>query len=125
MLFFFDFEMVCIDLFCVVKMLNINFFVYDLFILELYFCDLCNIVCKVENYLISIGIVDIVYFGVEVEFYIFDLVSFDLCVNGFFYEVDVILGWWNIGVVIEVDGSFNWGYKVCYKGGYFLVVFND
>ncbi|ETW25899.1 hypothetical protein MGAST_30330, partial [Mycobacterium gastri 'Wayne'] len=108
-----------IDPFREAKTLNLNFFVHDPFTLEPYSRDPRNIARKAESYLASTGIADTAYFGAEAEFYIFDSVSFDSRVNGAFYEVDAISGWWNTGNATEADGSPNRGYKVRPKGGYF------
>ena len=110
-----------IDPFRAAKTLNLNFFVHDPFTLEPYSRDPRNVARKAENYLISTGIADTAYFGAEAEFYIFDSVSFDSNINGTFYEVDAISGWWNTGEPTENDGSPNRGYKVRPKGGYFPV----
>ena len=114
-----------IDAFREAKTLNLNFFVHDPFTLEPYSRDPRNIARKAESYLASTGIADTASFGAEAEFYIFDSVSFDSRVNGAFYEVDAISGWWNTGNATETDGSPNRGYKVRPKGGYFPVAPND
>ncbi|MEB3069126.1 type I glutamate--ammonia ligase [[Mycobacterium] vasticus] len=110
-----------IDPFRSAKTLNVNFFVHDPFTREPYSRDPRNIARKAENYLSSTGIADTAYFGAEAEFYIFDSVAFDSQMNGSFYEVDSVSGWWNTGRATEADGSPNRGYKVRPKGGYFPV----
>ncbi len=94
-----------IDPFRAAKTLNINFFVHDPFTREAYSRDPRNVARKAENYLNSTGIADTAFFGAEAEFYIFDSVSFDSRINGAFYEVDSISGWWNTGEPYEADGS--------------------
>lgn len=114
-----------IDPFRAAKTLNMNFFVHDPFTREPYSRDPRNIARKAENYLASSGIADTAYFGAEAEFYIFDSVSFDSQINGSFYEVDSVSGWWNTGAPANADGSPNRGYKVRPKGGYFPVAPTD
>ncbi|HEU4361471.1 MAG TPA: type I glutamate--ammonia ligase, partial [Mycobacterium sp.] len=114
-----------IDPFRAAKTLNLNFFVHDPFTREPYSRDPRNVARKAENYLTSTGIADTAYFGAEAEFYIFDSVAFDSQINGSFYEVDSVSGWWNTGRSNEIDGSPNRGYKVRPKGGYFPVAPHD
>ncbi|MCV7384182.1 type I glutamate--ammonia ligase [Mycolicibacter longobardus] len=114
-----------IDPFRAAKTLNLNFFVHDPFTREPYSRDPRNVARKAENYLASTGIADTAYFGAEAEFYIFDSVSFDSQINGSFYEVDSVSGWWNTGQPTEIGGGPNRGYKVRPKGGYFPVAPND
>ena len=57
----------------------------------------------------------------ELEFYVFNKVSYGSEINSSFYEVDSESGWWNTGEPFEADGSPNLGYKVRQKGGYFPV----
>jgi len=116
-----DPETARIDPFRAAKTLNLNFFVHDPFTREAYSRDPRNVARKAENYLASTGIADTAFFGAEAEFYIFDSVSFDSQMNGTFYEIDSVAGWWNTGEPVESDGSANRGYKVRPKGGYFPV----
>ncbi|HEU0190940.1 MAG TPA: type I glutamate--ammonia ligase [Mycobacterium sp.] len=114
-----------IDPFRAAKTLNLNFFVHDPLTREPYSRDPRNVARKAESYLASTGIADTAYFGAEAEFYIFDSVAFDSQMNGSFYEVDSVSGWWNTGAPTETDGSPNRGYKTRPKGGYFPVAPGD
>ena len=101
--------------------MNVIFFVHDPFTRESCSRDPRNIARKAEEYLASTGIADTTYFGPEAEFYIFYSIRYDSKVNGAFYEIDSISGWWNTGVEKNSDGTPNRGYKVRAKGGYFPV----
>ena len=72
---------------------------------------------KAEQYLKSTGVADLSYWGPELEFYIFDHVSFDQTYNEGFYHVDSVEGAWNTGD----NSQQNLGYKPRYKEGYFPV----
>jgi len=84
---------------------------------EQYSRDPRYIARKAEKYLLSTGIGDTCYFGIEPEFFIFDDVRFDQKMNGCFYSVDSIEGAWNSGR----DEGPNLGYKPRPKEGYFPV----
>jgi glutamine synthetase len=71
---------------------------------------------KAEMYLNSTGIADTVYFGPELEFFIFDNVRFDQRENLGFYFIDAEEGRWNSGRKED-----NLGYRPRYKEGYFPV----
>ncbi|HEX9740573.1 MAG TPA: type I glutamate--ammonia ligase [Ignavibacteriaceae bacterium] len=76
-----------------------------------------SIAQKAVAHLISTGIADMVYFGPEAEFFVFDDVRFDSSPNGSFYFVDSVEGRWNSGR----DEGPNLAYKPRYKEGYFPV----
>jgi glutamine synthetase len=76
-----------------------------------------NIARKAEKHLVSSGLGDTAYFGVEAEFFIFDDVRYDQKGHTAFYSVDSIEGQWNTGR----DEAPNLGYKPRYKEGYFPV----
>mgnify|MGYP005846553917 CR=1 FL=1 len=69
---------------------------------------------KAETYLRSTGIADTAYFGPELEFFIFDSISFDEGANFSFYKIDSEEGRWN-------TGKEGLGYHPRYKEGYFPV----
>jgi len=73
---------------------------------------------KAEAYLASTGIADTAYFGPELEFFVFDAVSYTLDVNAAHYEVDSEEAHWN-------SHERGLGYKVREKGGYFPVAPHD
>lgn len=122
MQFILDVIMVYIDFFCEVSIFVMLFDIYNLCIGEIYLKDLCQVVKKVEKYLVLIGIVDIVFFVFEVEFYIFDDVCYFVIVGESFYKVDFEEVVWNIGC--EEEGG-NFVNKILYKGGYFFVSLVD
>lgn len=72
---------------------------------------------KAEAYLKSTGIADTVYFGPEMEFFIFDDVRFEQNAHEGYYHIDSIEGQWNSGR----DEKPNLAYKPRYKEGYFPV----
>ncbi|MCP4643865.1 MAG: type I glutamate--ammonia ligase [bacterium] len=76
-----------------------------------------NIAQKAENYLLSTGIADTIFFGPEAEFFIFDDVQFGQESHMGFYAVDSAEGIWNSGRAEEP----NLGYKLRHKEGYFPV----
>ena len=84
---------------------------------EDYTRDPRNIARKAENYLKSLGIADIPYFGPEAEFFIFDDIRFDQNEHEGYYHIDSVEGRWNTGKKEEP----NLGYKPRYKEGYFPV----
>jgi glutamine synthetase len=76
-----------------------------------------NIAKKAEKYLVSTGLADTAYFGMEAEFFIFDEVRCHQDVRSGYYSVDSGEGQWNMGR----EESPNLGYKIRYKEGYFPV----
>ena len=84
---------------------------------EDYSRDPRNIARKAENYLKTLGIADVAYFGPEAEFFVFDDVRYDQNQHEGYYHLDSVEGAWNTGRV----ESPNLGYKVRYKEGYFPV----
>jgi len=76
-----------------------------------------NVAKRAENYLLSTGIADRVYFGCEAEFFIFDDIRFDQNQHSGYYFIDSEEGRWNTGKREKP----NLGYKPRYKEGYFPV----
>jgi len=64
---------------------------------EDYTRDPRNIARKATNYLKSIGIGDVAYFGPEAEFFIFDDIRFDQNEHEGYYHIDSVEGRWNSG----------------------------
>ena len=83
---------------------------------EWYSRDPRHVARKAEEYLRQSGIADISYWGPELEFFIFDSVSFDQNAHSAYYSVDSEEGIWNSG---RNDGRPNLGYKPRHKEGYF------
>jgi glutamine synthetase len=110
-------ETAFIDPFMVAKTLVLNCNICDPITGEDYTRDPRNIARKAEAYLQSAGIGDIVYFGPEAEFFIFDDIRFDQNEHSGYYFVDSVEGRWNTGR----EEMPNLGYKPRYKEGYFPV----
>jgi len=70
---------------------------------------------KAEEYLKSLGIADVSYWGPELEYYIFNDIRFDQDTHFGFYFIDSREGIWNSGR----EENPNLGYKMKYKEGYF------
>lgn len=77
-----------------------------------------SIVKKAMKYLQESGIGDVVYFGPENEFFIFDSIKIRDSINAQAYEIDTQEGEWNRDR--EFDGV-NMGHRPGTKGGYFPV----
>ncbi|MCE5296437.1 MAG: type I glutamate--ammonia ligase [Euryarchaeota archaeon] len=72
---------------------------------------------KAEAYLKTTGLGDVAYFGPELEFFVFDSVSFDQNQNSGYYYIDSEEGIWNSGR----NGTPNLGHRPRNKEGYFPV----
>jgi glutamine synthetase len=75
---------------------------------------------KAANYVKLSGIGDTLYFGPELEFFVFNTARFETGPNRGYYEIDSIEGAWNTGRT-EDWGQPNLAYKPRYKEGYFPV----
>ena len=84
-----------------------------------------HIAKKAEAYLKSTGIGDAAYFGPELEFFVFDKAYFDQTHNSGYYFIDSNEAIWNSGNERNIDGTFNRGYKIRHKEGYFPVPPHD
>ena len=73
-----------------------------------------NIARKAENYLLSTGLADQVFFGPEAEFFIFDRVQFDQNIHEGYYKVDSVEGQWNRG---QSQGTGQ-GHQIRVREGY-------
>ena len=62
---------------------------------------------------------DLVYWGPELEFFVFDSVQFFQKENEAYFKVDSDEGIWNSGSEEMIDGGPNIGQRPGYKGGYF------
>jgi glutamine synthetase len=71
---------------------------------------------KAEEYLKTTGVADTVYFGPELEFFVFDSVRFDQNQHSGYYYIDSDEGIWNSGN--GVNGN-NHGHRPKNKEGYF------
>jgi glutamine synthetase len=122
-----------IDPFMELPTLSLTCSVVDPITKESYSRDPRNVATKALNYLKSSGAGDVVYFGPEPEFFIFDEVRYEQNQHTGFYTIDSSEGQWNTarasdtqndrgGRVIE---SKNLGFKPRYKEGYFPVAPTD
>ena len=111
-----------IDPFCQAPTLSLICNIFDPITMEPYSRDPRNIAMKAEKYLKSTGLADIVNFGPEAEFFVFDSVRYDAGPNHSSHHVDSIEGQWNTG---REEGGANLGYKPRYKEGYFPVAPTD
>lgn len=89
--------------------------VYDPVTRQPYTRDARYVAKKAEAYLKQTGIADTSYWGPEVEFFLFNSVSYGGGTNEAFYRVDSAEGWWNSG---REGGK---GGQIPPKRGYFPV----
>ena len=111
-----DIETVKMDPFYEVQTLSIICDIQDPVTGEDYSRDPRSVTKKAENYLISTGIGDTIYFGPEAEFFMFDDVRYAQGPEGGFYSIDSTECPWNSGA--EEAGG-NKAYKIGHKSGYF------
>jgi glutamine synthetase len=113
MLVFPDPKTAVVDPFFKEKTISIIVNIKDPVTHEPYYKDTRYIAQKAEKYLEETGIADSTLFGPELEFFIFDSVSFGEAPNYSFYKIDSEEGLWRSG-----DENSK-GYKIRYKEGYF------
>jgi glutamine synthetase len=77
-----------------------------------------SIALRAEAYLQSTGIAEVVNFGPEPEFFLFDSVQWETSISGSMYKIDSDEAHWNSGK--EMEGG-NIGHRPPLKGGYFPV----
>lgn len=75
------------------------------------------IATKAENLVLGSGLADSIYFGPEMEFFIFDDIKFGISPQESFYHIDSEEGPYNTGKFEE--GVPNLGHRTDFKGGYF------
>ncbi|HEX9594350.1 MAG TPA: type I glutamate--ammonia ligase [bacterium] len=110
-----------VDPFCEHPTLSMVGNIQDPITREGYDRDPRSIAGRAEAYMKSTGIADTAYFGPELEFFIFDEVSYEVTSNTSFYTVDSNEAIWNSG---RSDGV-NLGHKIRHKSGYLPVPPND
>jgi glutamine synthetase len=113
MLLFPDPKTAVVDPFFKEKTISVIANIKDPITHEPYYKDTRYIAQKAEKYLKETGIADSTLFGPELEFFIFDSVSFGEAPNYSFYKIDSEEGLWRSG-----DENSK-GYKIRYKEGYF------
>lgn len=104
------------DPFCKDSTLSLTCSIVDPITKENYSRDPRNISQKAEAYLKSTGIADTVYFGPELEFFLFNDVRYSTGQSHSFYYIDSDEAIWNSG---RVEPNGNLGYKPRNKEGYF------
>ncbi|HXM18791.1 MAG TPA: type I glutamate--ammonia ligase [Candidatus Tumulicola sp.] len=110
-----------VDSFCSIPTVSFVCDVYDPREQALYGRDPRGVAKRAEAYLKKTGVGDVAYFGPELEFYIFDHVSFDIQPYMTGYALDSEEAHWNSGA----DESPNLGYTLRPKEGYFPVPPSD
>jgi glutamine synthetase len=88
--------------------------------LKSYSRDPRNVAKKAETYLKGTGLADTSYWGPELEFFIFNSISFDTNSHESYYHIDAQEGIWNSGKPDDDYGP-NLGYRIRHKEGYFPV----
>jgi glutamine synthetase len=87
---------------------------------EAYSRDPRYVAQKATQHLKDSGVGDVSYWGPELEFFVFDSVSFEQTANAASYEVDSEEGIWNSGLTTNIFGDGpNLGNKPRHKEGYF------
>ena len=71
------------------------------------------------KHLVDTGVGDVVYFGPENEFFVFDSIKMRDSINCQYYEVDTEEGEWNRDRTFEAGGNI--GHRPGTKGGYFPI----
>lgn len=112
MLLFIDPKTAVVDPFFREKTISVMVNVRDPITHEPYYKDTRFIAQRAEEYLRETGIADSTLFGPELEFFIFDTVSFGEAANYSFFKFDSEEGPWRM----EDDNSR--GYKIKHKEGY-------
>lgn len=112
-----DLKTAFVDPFAQVATLSTVCSVHEPVTLEPYARDPRHVAVRAEDYLSSTGIATTSYWGPEVEFYIFNSLSFDQTSHSGFYFIDSEEGIWNSGR----NGTANLAYRPRTKEGYFPV----
>ncbi|MBC5805866.1 MAG: type I glutamate--ammonia ligase [Candidatus Eremiobacter antarcticus] len=110
-----------VDSFCNIPTVSLICNVFDPREQQLYGKDPRNIATRAEGYLQDSGIADVAYFGPELEFYIFDHISFDIQPYMMGYAIDSEEAHWNAGD----HETPNLGYSLRPKEGYYPVQPSD
>jgi len=121
MLLFPDPNTAVIDPVCKIPTLSLICDVHDPMTKKQYTRDPRYIAQKAEAYLKASGIGDTVYFGPELEFFLFNGIRFHSNQSESYYFIDSNEGAWNTGK----EENPNLGYKIRYKEGYFPVPPSD
>jgi glutamine synthetase len=112
-----DLETSFVDPFCATPTLSVVCSVHEPVSLEPYARDPRHVARRAEAHLLSSEVATASYWGPEVEFYVFNSLSFDQTTHSGFYSIDSEEGIWNSGK----NGTANLAYRPRYKEGYFPV----
>ncbi|MBV8459735.1 MAG: type I glutamate--ammonia ligase [Candidatus Eremiobacteraeota bacterium] len=116
-----DPKSVRLDTFCNIPTASFVCSVFDPREQAAYSRDPRNLAVRAQEYLRKTGIADTAYFGPELEFYIFDHISFDIAPYQMGFAIDSEEGHWNSG---DTETP-NAGYALRPKEGYFPVQPSD
>ncbi|HEX6509368.1 MAG TPA: type I glutamate--ammonia ligase [Chloroflexota bacterium] len=106
-----------VDPFCSVPTLSVVCNVHEPVTLKPYSRDPRQVAQRAEAFLKRTGVATTSYWGPEVEFYVFNSLSFDQTSHSGFYYIDSEEGIWNSGS----NGTANLAYRPRTKEGYFPV----
>lgn len=112
-----DLNTAFVDPFTATPTLSIVCSVHQPVTLEPYSRDPRHVARRAERHLASTGIATTSYWGPEVEFYLFNSLSFDQTSHSGYYFIDSEEGIWNSGL----NGTANLAYRPRTKEGYFPV----
>lgn len=112
-----DLNSAFVDPFCATPTLSVTCTVHEPVTLRPYTRDPRRVALKAEAYLRSSGIATTSFWGPEVEFYVFNSLTFDQTSHSGYYYIDSDEGIWNSGK----NGSPNLAYRPRAKEGYFPV----
>lgn len=112
-----DLSTTFLDPFNTVPTLSVTCTVHEPVSLAPYSRDPRQVALRAERYLSRTGIATTSYWGPEVEFYVFNSLSFDQTSHSGFYVIDSEEGIWNSGR----NGTANLAYRPRTKEGYFPV----
>jgi glutamine synthetase len=116
-----DLDSAFVDPFCTVPTLSVVCTVHEPVTLAPYSRDPRHVALRAEKFLAESGIATTSYWGPEVEFYLFDSLTFDQTSHSGYYFIDSAEGIWNSGK----NGSPNLAYRPRTKEGYFPVAPTD
>lgn len=88
---------------------------------EPYTKDVRYVARKAEEYLHTLGLADISYWGPEAEFFVFDGIRFDYRTQGGYFEIESDMAAWETGRGHDSRHGPNLGYRPEAKRGYFRV----
>ncbi|HLJ69036.1 MAG TPA: type I glutamate--ammonia ligase [Chloroflexota bacterium] len=112
-----DFDTAFVDPFAMTPTMSVVCSVHEPISLAPYTRDPRHVARRAEDYLRQSGVATTSYWGPEVEFYVFNSLSFDQTSHSGYYFIDSDEGIWNSGR----NGTANLAYRPRTKEGYFPV----